>query len=209
MITMMMLLCYVNLSGMSLECIVIVLMNNSLLGGQFCTDSVNVQQDGDDQIDHDRLAIVPRLNFTCNGRITSIRARVRFDNTEDRVDYPFFQVWRPLSTNPTVYSKTGEVQLSDDQVTEGSNNFLEANIILTGNNTVEFQSGDIVGYYHPRQSRYQVRTIRIDGYVQYQFNGSSAPTSVNLNNADSSDNERQPLIRFTIGKYPFNNPNIN
>ena len=30
-ITMMVLLCYVNLSGMSLECIVIVLMNNSLL----------------------------------------------------------------------------------------------------------------------------------------------------------------------------------
>ena len=26
------------LSGMSLECIVFVLMNNSLLGGQFCSD---------------------------------------------------------------------------------------------------------------------------------------------------------------------------
>ena len=33
MITMMVLLGYVNLSGMSLESIVIVLMNNSLLGG--------------------------------------------------------------------------------------------------------------------------------------------------------------------------------
>ena len=41
MLTMMVLLCYVNLSGMSLECIVIVLMNNSLLGGQFCTDNVD------------------------------------------------------------------------------------------------------------------------------------------------------------------------
>ena len=38
MITMMVLLCYVNLSGMSLECVVIVLMNNSLLGGQEGTD---------------------------------------------------------------------------------------------------------------------------------------------------------------------------
>ena len=43
MITMMMLLCYVNLSGMSLECIVIVLMNNSLLGGQHCTDYVDIE----------------------------------------------------------------------------------------------------------------------------------------------------------------------
>ena len=78
MITMMLLLCYINLSGMSLECIVIVLLNNSLLGGQFCTDSVDVQQDGDNVMGRDRLAIIPRLNFTCNGRITSIRARVRF-----------------------------------------------------------------------------------------------------------------------------------
>ena len=210
MITMMMLLCYVNLSGMSLECIVIVLMNNSLLGGQFCTDSVNVQQNGRDQIPRNRLAIIPRLNFTCNGRITGIRARVRFDNNEDRVDYPFFQVWRPLSTNPIVYNKTGEVHLSDDQVTMGSNNFLEANIILTGNNTIEFQSGDVVGYYHPPESRYQVRTIRTNGYILYQFDldSSPVPTSVNLNNADSSNNERQPLIQFTIGKYPFNKPNV-
>ena len=44
MITMMMLLCYVNLSGMSLEYTVFVLMNNSLLGGQFCTDSIDIQQ---------------------------------------------------------------------------------------------------------------------------------------------------------------------
>ena len=116
-------------------------------------------------------------------------------------------MWRPLSTNSTVYNKTGEVQLrSDDQVT-GSRNNRVANIILTGNNTIEFQSGDVVGYYHPPQSRYQVRTIRTDGYVQYQFNESPAPTSVDLNNADSDDidNERQPLIQFTIGKYMHSN----
>ena len=55
-ITMMVLLCYVNLSGMSLEYIVIVLMNNSLLGGQFCTDSVNVQQRGDYVLGHNTLS---------------------------------------------------------------------------------------------------------------------------------------------------------
>ena len=42
-----MLLWYVNLSGMSLECIVIVVMNNSLLGGQEGTDYLCwFQQDG-------------------------------------------------------------------------------------------------------------------------------------------------------------------
>ena len=197
MITMMMLLCYVNLSGMSLECIVIVLMNNSLLGGQTCTDYVNIEQDGRDQIGHDRLAIIPRLNFTCNGRITSIRARMRFEGGRD--NYPFFQVWRLAST---VYTKIGEVQLqSDDQVT-GSGDYRTTNTILTGNNTIEFQSGDVVGYYHPPNARYRVRTIRTDGYILYQFNGSPS-TSVNLSGANDNDNKRQPLIQFTIGKCAF------
>ena len=192
---MMVLLCYVNLSGMSLECIVIVLMDNSLLGGQECTDSVVVQQRGNNVIGYNRLAIIPRLNFTCNGRITSIRARVNRDGSRD--DHLFFQVWRRESTGSTMYNKIDEVQLpSDDQVTR-VNFFLVANINLT-NNAVEFQSGDIVGYYHPPDARYRVRTIQTDGYTLYQFSGSSE--SVDLNNNNANNNNRQPLIQFTVGR---------
>ena len=195
MITMMVLLCYVNLSGMPLECILIVLMNNSQLGGQECTDSVDVEQSGDEAINSDTLAIIPRLNFTCNGRITSIRARVRY--TDEKSSYPHFQVWRAESLGSTMYNRIDEVQLqSDDQVT-GSNIFQTANIILTGNNTIEVQSGDVVGYYRPRNARYRVRTIETDGYVLYKFSG--LPESVNLSNNIGNDNSRQPLIQFTIG----------
>ena len=198
MITMMMLLCYVNLSGMSLECIVNVLMNNSLLGGQFCTDYIDIEQEGDNGISRDKLAIIPRLNFTCNGRITGIRARV--SRNSNRSGSTSFQVWRPASVGSTVYNKIGEVQLqSDDQVT-GSGTYQTANIILTGNNTIEFQSGDVVGYYRPPESRYGVRIIGTSGYRLYRFDELPLPTSVNLSNANSSNNERQPLIQFTIGK---------
>ena len=201
---MMVLLCYVNLSGMSLECIVIVLMNNSLLGGQFCTDSVDVQQSGRNTTGRNRLAIIPRLNFTCNGTITNIRARVWFNN--QRSDYPFFQVWRATSINSTIYNKVGEVQLqSDDQMMRGCNGYREVNIILTGNNTVEVQSGDVVGYYHPPESRYQLPTIQTDGYILYQFNES--PESVNLSNSINTANNQQPLIQFTIGKFACNQVN--
>ena len=197
MITMMMLLCYVNLSGMSLECIVIILMNNSLLGGQRCTDYVDIELNGRDQIYRDRLAIIPRLNFTCDGRIASIRARVSYNYWGN--NYLFFQVWRPSSVGSTVYNKTGEVQLqSDDQVT-GSGYFQTVNIILTGNNTIEFQLGDVVGYYHPPQSRYQVRDLHTNGYLVYQFNGLPAPTSVNLNDRNFMIDFRQPLLLFAIG----------
>jgi len=38
----------------------------------------------------------------------------------------------------------------------------------------------------------------------YRFDGSPAPTSVDLNDADRNDNRRQPLIQFTISKCAFN-----
>ena len=184
------------------QLIVTVLINNSLLGGQTCTDYVNTQQRGNSQLGfkpNGRLAIFPRLNFTCNGRITSIRARVVRNLT--RNDPLSFQVWRPSSDGSTIYNKIGEVQLqSDDQLTTGSSNFLEANITLTGNNTIEFQSGDVVGYYHPSNTHYSVRDINTTGYVLYRFDGSPVPNSVNLSNRDAiGGNSRQPLIQFTIG----------
>ena len=199
MITMMVLLCYVNLSGMSLECIVIVLMNNSLLGGQECTDYVDVQQSGDANIGHNRQLIIPRLNFTCNGRITSIRARVGY--RRDRINYPSFQVWRAASMGSTIYNKIGEVQLSENQVTS-SGGYRIANVILTNNSIIEVQSGDVVGYYHPPDSLYLVRDIQTDGYVLYRFNGPpAADNSEDLSQPNGMHDNRQPLLQFDIGMH--------
>ena len=170
-----------------------------VIGGQRCTDYVDIQQNGNRQTGRDRLVIIPRLNFTCNSRITSIRARVILNNSTN--GYTSFHMWRPSSVDSTIYNRIGGVQLqSDEQVTTGSNGFLEANIILTGNDTIEIQSGDVVGYYHPPDVRYQVRDIFTDGYILYRFIGSSVPNSVDLNNRNGTvPNPRQPLIQFTIG----------
>ena len=199
MITMMVLLCYVNLSGMSLECIVIVLMNNSLLGGQFCTDSVDVQQDGGNTTTNfNELAIIPYFNFTCNGTITSIRTKL-FSIVGGN-DYPFFQVWRAESIGSTVYSKIGEIQLqSDDQLARIDNSHWEANITLTGNNTIEVQPGDVVGYYHPPGSRYLVMDISNSGYSVYVFKENITRNSVKLSESDKIFNHTQPLVQFIIG----------
>ena len=164
---------------------------------QFCTNSVNVYQGSNDEIGDDMLAIIQPHNFTCNGRIINIRARVRLFSEKN--NYPFFQVWRPTSVNATVYNKIGEAQFqSDDQMTVNRYNVGVANVVLTSNNTIEFQSGDVVGYYHPRESHYRVRTIRTDGYIQYQFSGSHKSVDLNINNGRSD--RRQPLIQLTVGK---------
>ena len=122
----------------------------------------------------------------------------------DRNDYPYFQVWRPSSTNSMVYTNIDEVQLQESQVSQCNNNdYCIVNIVLTGNDAIEFQSGDVVGYYHPAQTIYQMRTIRTNGYVLYRIDGSSAPTTVDLSNVANNriTHQRQPLIQFVIGNF--------
>ena len=67
----------------------------------------------------------------------------------------------------------------------GSDTYRTAHIILTGNNTIEVQSGDVIGYYHPSDACYRVGTIQTNGYILYQFSGS--PESANLNNNINSN----------------------
>ena len=177
-------------------------MNNSLLGGQECTDYVDVQQFGNFVVGHSRLTIIPHFHFTCNGRITSIKARMFFDNS--RSNYPFFQVWRPASAGSTIYNKIGEVRLqSDDQLSEVSDTFLTASVNLTSNNMIGVQSGDVVGYYHPPDSRFRVLSRETVGYRVYEL--SESHKSVDLNNTlfNNSNFYGQPLIQFTIGKCDF------
>ena len=144
-----------------------------------------------------KLAIVPCLNFTCSGTLTSIRARVF--NVIGANTYPYFQVWRPTSIASTIYNKTGEVQLQpDDAITKNGIDYWEVNIALTGNNTIEVQSGDVVGYYHPPNAHYLVMDIPTNGYWLYQFNRSTAPNSINISERDVMFSNRQPLLQFTI-----------
>ena len=179
--------------------------NCYVIGGQTCFDSANsIQQNGDDQLGrrNGRLGIVPRLNFSCNSRITVINARVRRDNNMDRNGYLSFNIWRPSSTNSMVYNNIGEVQLQQSQVFPcNSDRYCNVSIDLTDNDRIEFQSGDVVGYYHPSDALYQVRTIQTTGYILYRIDGSPAPTSVDLSTVNDNriDDRRQPLIQFVIG----------
>ena len=161
---------------------------------EFCIDSVNVHQKPTGKIGSKKLVIIPLLRFSCNGRITSIRARV----IEKSYSYtfPYFQVWRPSSTDLLLYNKTSEVQLSSaNQVTENI-----MNIKLTGNNAIEFQSGDIIGYYHPHGSRYIAYINNTNGYKLYRFDKLlQNPEAVNISEATKIMKWKQPLLQFTVG----------
>ena len=164
-----------------------------------CTDTIDIRQNGTSNLGRSpngRLAIIPRLNFTCNGRITGISARV---SSSERSGNLLFQVWRPVSADSTMYNKIDEVPLLQSDQVIGSGAYRTADIVLIGNDRMEFQSGDVLGYYHPSDSRNLLRDIRTDGYILFRFDGSPVPNSVNLANRDGRSNSRQPLIQFTIG----------
>ena len=168
-------------------------------GGQTCIENADVQSLGIASLNVGRLALTPRLEFSCDGRITRIRARVvSFRNS---TDFPSFQVWRPSSSVSDEYSNIGETYIqSHDQVISFSDGVI-SDIFLTGDNRIEFQSGDIVGYYHPPDSNYRVRHVLTRGYVRYTYLVSSAPTSVDLTDNDGVTEQREPLIEFTYGKW--------
>ena len=168
-----------------------------LLGGQTCidTDNVNILESGTGMLATGAISIITSLDFTCNGIITSIRARVRCTGGNNANNFPFIQVWRPSSDGSTVYNRVGEVEL---QVTSGNNGNQVVNIILMENDTMRFQSGDVVGYYDPG-ARCQVRTATTAGYLLHHNQFSQSPDTIDLNNFDAITDE-QPLIQFTTGK---------
>ena len=167
------------------------------VGGQTCIDVVDdIQQTRNEVISADRTVIVPRLNFTCNGRITNIRVRISTRDTG--TDFPSIQVWRQSPT-PQLYNLVGGVQIQLSHLNTQSAN-QEAIISLTGNDRIQFLSGDVIGFYNPPDSGYVFEDIPTLGYVYYVFVGSNAE-SFDLATASVVPNRRQPLIQFILGEY--------
>ena len=69
----------------------------------------------------------------------------------------------------------------------------------TGDNRIEFQSGDIIGYYHANNVRYRLWNIETVGYTSYVRDEDSPPNTFNVNGVDDSTT-RQPLIQMLYGK---------
>ena len=158
-------------------------------------DTVNVQQEGSESLRSNRYIIVPRSNFSCNGRITGYMVSLdRNDNDFDECNYPSILVWRPINDEHTMYSISHTYPLSrnDDINRMGSYRF--ANISFTGSDRIEFQSGDVIGYRHRSDPCYTVWSIATEGYTSY-FDGSN---TININSASENFNT-QPLIQVVFG----------
>ena len=170
-------------------------------GGAICFESATVQRRGTVRYSSPRHVIIPRANFTCNGRITGITASM--NRVQSGVSQLFVEVWRPQTPGSDVYNKVDEVQLLESEIIQVGHDLTDSNIYwlvditLNDDDRIEFKAGDVVGYYQFPDSRYELWSIVTSGYTAYTLSIDASMNASNL--TDYSTGTRQPLIQFTIG----------
>ena len=142
--------------------------------------------------------IIPYVNCSnSDGIITHITASLSLNNSGS--EYPSFQVWRPMSGDPSVYERIGDEIVLEDSEVRAMDGYWLAEIVVSDNERIEFKSGDVIGCYHPSNVRYQVNTISSNGSSVHDCDGGNIET-VNTSNTDCEINPRQPLIQTLFSK---------
>ena len=141
--------------------------------------------------------IVPNARFNCNGRITNVAVSMTgwFGSNA-----PLLQIWHPTSLNSSNYTIIGEIQLPGGSIGNVFSGYYYINMSLNSISQIEFQLGDVIGYHQPSNARRFVRSIQTSEYISYSNNTGSPLTSIDINNVDNVETDRQPLIEITFGK---------
>ncbi|XP_065896410.1 P-selectin-like [Dysidea avara] len=164
----------------------------SLSCGHSCIDNPEVNQRGTDKINSGRQVIVPSARINCTGRITGIAVSMDFVGVFTN-DFPMIQVWRPSSPGSSVYNNISQVELSMG-ISVGLPAYFYINV--STNVSMDFQSDDVIGYYQPPQPRRVIWNIQTSGYTSYSNNVNSSGTTIDINNVDNVETNRQPLIEL-------------
>ena len=116
---------------------------------------------GFDSEDH---GVSPSLQFTCSGRIDSWEAYFEKDGTYPSIK---FQVWRPVQdpSGCTTYDLVGTNSFTDQTV----DTTLRSQFVPAPGSIIEFEMGDVVGFYADYRGRAQ---------VSFQINPAALPSSV-------------------------------
>ena len=151
--------------------------------------------------------IAPNFTFNCNGRITSVTASlftVAAFSITPGMNLPVFQVWRPLLPGSSIYFIIGQVQF-DSGVLYTGQYLYTSTILLTGDDRIEFQSGDVIGCYQPS---YPLRLVQITNASIDEANYTShfsrttnfTTVIIDISGTNYIDAAWQPLINITTGK---------
>ena len=172
------------------------------LDGQNCINNPGINRAGNTSIANDQQVIFPSISFNCNGRITGVAASMyppSIFKLPNGKNLPVFQVWHPQSPGSNVYSVIGQVQFQPGTL-QFNRRFINSVVSLTGDNQIQFQAGDVIGYYQPSNPLRLVWSIFSDNHTYY-LSRSSDLSTVNISSADYKTIGLQPLISIMIGKF--------
>ena len=168
-----------------------------IVGAQMCVNNPNVNERGQVTIDKGRQVIVPNARFNCNGRVTNVAVSMQKSLGTNN---PLFQVWHPTSLNSSTYNKIGEVQLPEGifKAVGKGKNYHHVSLSLNSSSQIEFQSGDVIGYYQPPNAQRLIWGNQTSGYTSYSSTVTNS--TIDINSADNNETNLQPLIEVMFGK---------
>ena len=175
-------------------------------GGKSCIGIVDIQQQGDDQLDANSQVIIPMSSTSCSGRITGLM--MSLFQEQNGSDYLRFEVWSPTKVSSEVCEMKAEYALTEHDITNNSNNstgnYHFGNVSFAKNEAIKFEKGSFIGIYLPPSPRYTVWSINTTGYSYYTSNEGIPRKKINITTALKlyhMINNSQPLIQVVFGKY--------
>ena len=124
---------------------------------------VNIQQQGDDQLDTNSQVIIPMSNTSCSGRISGFM--VSLSKQQNEINYPRIEVWKPTKS-PIQFKIEGNYTLAEQDIISMTN-YHYANVSFTDNEAIKFEKGSFIGIYLPPNPHYTVSSIKNTGYSYY------------------------------------------
>ena len=120
------------------------------------------------------FSLIPHVNFTCSGTITSLLIGATYRIGGSRDEYPEIQVWSS-NLDGTLFTRRGSRQtIRLNQGDFSPDGVYQYNLTTP----MPFQSGDVLGVYQPDES---------DSLVTLFYNIiASAPTSLRINSNPTS-----------------------
>ena len=136
-----------------------------------------------------KQAIIPDMNFTCNGNILSWTFGAQWDANSQA--YTELQIWR--SSGDGSYTKVGSTTIPFEE--ENSTQLYQ----YTLTSPLPFQAGDILGFFQHRTSAHLQFEDFGSGHPLYHVVQDSPSNQFNIVSSDL-DNELHMLINMQTGK---------
>ena len=140
---------------------------------------------------NDQQAIIPEINFTCNGTIkTWIIGGQWRNNGENNIE---LQIWR--SSGSGSYNR-----VQSTVVIVATSNDVALGVYYLPTN-LSFQAGDILGFYQPSDSQFRLRlAVRMDPLQTVYSMGGYQDTEF-ATTASSSSRMQNVLVSVETGKF--------